>query len=173
MFRKRHPRRKAFAAILTTLGVVATSLVVAPTANAASNVVVGLCTIKSNNPHGSEHVKGTINATGTISCSMKMTEMYIHVKIERSDGLIVSGGTDDRFNADYLMENAATPCSNSGTWRSRVEYAIEAPAGVSPAYTANNITSPWYPVACGVAKRAPIELEQVVEITVPASSLKK
>jgi hypothetical protein len=156
-----------------------TGIAAAPAASAA--VVIGVCTIKANDPHPSTHVNGTINGTGTVSCSVTMDEIYLKVKLERSTGTVVDGTTDDYFNTAYESGNASTSCANAGTWRTRVEYALRAPAGYSPAYSANNFASPWKAVACGAARVAPDSAvlgddsgyyEETFEVTVPASVLK-
>ena len=157
-----------------------TGIVAAPAAQA---VVVGVCTIKANDPHPSTHVTGTINATGTVSCSVLMDEIYIKVSLERSNGTVVPGNTQDVYNTSYQMSNASTSCANAGTWRTRVQYALYAPAGYNPQHSASNFASPWKSVACGVARIAPdqsvagdssgtYDYEQTFEITVPASALK-
>lgn len=162
------PRRATLTSMLAGMLLVST-VATAPSADA---VVVGVCTIKVNDPHGSVHVQGTINATGTVSCTMTMDEIYVRVQLERADGMIVRGRTKDYFNTAYQKANAATSCSNSGTWRARVHYVLRAPAGVNPSYAANNFASPWKSVACGLST-PPMDSsvnEQKIKITVPAAS---
>jgi hypothetical protein len=150
--------------------------VLAPPAQAA--VVVGVCTIKANLTHGSVHVSGTINGTGSVSCDIVMEEIYLKVSIEKSNGTIVNGTVDDYFNTAYENGNAATSCSNAGTWRTRSSYALRAPAGYNPSYASGTTYSAWSNVVCGASRIAPdgaVEtpepyVETTVEITAPDPS---
>lgn len=130
-------------------GTVITGVSAAAPANA---VVVGVCTIKANNPHPSSHFSGTINAVGTISCTIVMDEIYLGIYLEKATGATWSSYPFyDAFNTSSASENASTSCSQGpGTFRTRASYVLRAPAGYSPAYSANTIYSPWITdVACG------------------------
>lgn len=133
------------------------SVAVAAPANA---VVVGVCTIKANNPHPSTHVNGTINAQGTASCTVVMNEICIRAVLERADGASWAGTTSDLFGATQTQANAATSCANGGggqLFRLRISYVLRAPAGYNPAYSSNTIYSPWVGAKCGSATRvAPV-----------------
>lgn len=60
------------AAVVGTLSI-AFALTGLTVASAPANaVVVGACTIKANDPHGSIHVSGTINSEGTLKCTIGM-----------------------------------------------------------------------------------------------------
>ncbi len=116
----------------------------------AQAVVVGVCNINAQNPHPSNHVTGTINAVGTVSCSMVMQEIYVLTTLERMDGVTWTGNTRDYFNSNYEQSNAATSCNQGpGTFRTRVSYVIYAPPGVNPAYATSTVYSPWIGVICG------------------------
>jgi len=138
--------------ILVGFATLVAGVAIAAPANA---IIVGVCTIKANNPHGSTHVSGTINAVGTVSCTLVQDEIYIRTYLEKSTGASWGGNTQDYFDSSWEQSNAATSCNQGpGTFRTRVSYAIHAPVGVSPRYAANTIYSPWVPVACGVSNRA-------------------
>ena len=123
------------------------------TATPAHAVVVGVCTIKANNPHGSSHVSGTVNAVGTVSCTLVMSEIYVFTTLEKSTGASWAGNNEDWFNSAAESSNAATSCSQApGVFRARVAYAIHAPAGVNPRSTANTLYSPWISVTCSTAQ---------------------
>lgn len=142
-------KRKGITAALLALVFTFFGLMTAGPANA---VVVGVCTIKANDPHPSTHYTGTINSTGTVQCTMVMDEIYVQTFLEKSNGQVWSQPAVDYFNTPYEMSNAATSCKNGpGTFRTRVSYTIHAPAGVNPRYAANTIYSPWKPFGCGVA----------------------
>lgn len=133
-------KKRSFYAALISLVLTCLGLAAAAPAQA---VVVGLCTITAQNPHGSTHVAGTVNTVGTVSCSMTMTEIYIQTTLEKSNGQYWSGNVRDYFNSSYEMSNAATSCSQGpDSFRTRVSYVIQAPPGVNPRYTANTIYSP-------------------------------
>jgi len=144
----------------------------------AQALVIGVCTIKANLPHGSHHVGGTINGTGTVNCNVVMSEIYLKVSIEKSTGTVVNGEPDDYFNTAYESGNAATSCSDSGTWRTRSAYALRAPAGYNPSYASGSVVSAWTSVVCGAARVAPNGktetpepyVETTVVITVPDPS---
>jgi hypothetical protein len=81
-----------------------------------------------------------------------MEEIYIETYLERSDGSSWPGDAEDWLNTTYESSNAAVNCSaGPGTFRTRVSYALTAPSGTNPRYTANTIYSPWISVACGVS----------------------
>jgi hypothetical protein len=139
--------------MLASALLVATIITGASVASPANAVVVGVCTIKANNPHPSTHFNGTINSTGTVSCTVVMQEIYLAVYLEKSNGSTWSSYPFyDVFNTSSASENASTLCSQGpGTFRTRVSYVLRAPVGYSPAYTANTIYSPWMGVACGAS----------------------
>jgi hypothetical protein len=144
-------KRRVIFAALTSFLVALFSLAIAVPAQA---VVVGVSTIKANDPHPSGHVAGTINAVWTVSCSMVMDEIYIQTYLEKSTGGVWVGAASDYFNTSYESSNAVASRSNGpGVFRTRVSYAIDAPPGINPAYHANTIYSPWKSVACGAASR--------------------
>ncbi len=145
--------RRLMALIGTLAMVVITGVISAAPAQAA---VVGVCTIKANDPHPSTHVQGSINATGTIQCTVAMSELYIRVWLESPSGQLIAGTPDDRFGVSYVQGNSAISCSNAGTWRTRVGYVLHSPPGLNPAYASGNVVSPWKSVACGVALLAAI-----------------
>ncbi|ALE93677.1 hypothetical protein AOC05_17335 [Arthrobacter alpinus] len=124
----------------------------------ANAVVVGACTMKANDPHASVHVSGTINSEGTLKCTIGMTEIYLRTYLEKSGGPTWGGNTESWLNATAgktYKSVANTSCSQGpATFRTRVAYTLQSPPGVSPAYTANNIYSPWFGLACGVAFRS-------------------
>jgi len=125
----------------------------------ANAVVIGVCTIKVNDPHGSTHVSGTINAVGTVECSTTMQEIYVKTTLQKSAGPSWAGTPFDRFNVARGQANAATSCTaGPGTFRTVTSYVLRAPAGIDPAYAANTVYGPWRSVACGNARLAPSEL---------------
>ena len=157
----RFSRRRLWTMLVSILVVGSSVFVVAPPANA---VVVGVCTIKANNPHPSTHVNGTINAVGTVSCSVVMAEIYIKTTLEKATGSTWAGNTQDWYNVSSLQSNASTLCSQGpGTFRTRVSYVLRAPAGYSPAYSANTIYSPWTSVACGLQFAASGSTDSVLD----------
>lgn len=139
-------------AALIALAVVLTGGALAPPAQA---IVVSICTIKANNPHGSTHVAGTINSQGTINCSATVDEIFIKVFLHKSTGGSWTNGSRDYFNVRSLSATGATSCSQGpAVFRTQVQYTIQFPAGYNPRYHANNLYSPWTGVACGGATRA-------------------
>lgn len=157
--------RRVLAAVgvgaLLTVG----SVVTAAPANA---IVVGVCTMNAQNPHGSTHVAGTINTVGTASCSIVMSEIYVKAVLYRADGASWAGAASDYFNTNYEQSNAATSCSaGPATFRMSLSYVLRAPAGYDPAYSANTIYSPWVSVACGASFAATQKAvaEQLPELT--------
>lgn len=59
--------------------VIPMSIGVATPASAASIV----CVATANYPHASTHVGGTVNATGSVSCPVPVSSIYIWVKLQR------------------------------------------------------------------------------------------
>lgn len=149
--RTRHRRRAAGSAFLA----VALTIIGLTAAAPANAVVVGVCEMKANNPHPSTHVSGTINSTGTLRCTVGMTEIYLRAYLEKSTGSSWGGNTEAWLNTPpgtTYSSYANTSCSNGpGTFRTRVTYALTSPPGYNPAYSANTIYSPWYSLACGLA----------------------
>ncbi|GAA2009957.1 hypothetical protein FHS08_000603 [Microbacterium ulmi] len=127
-------------------------------ASPANAVVVGVCTIKANNPHGSTHVSGTINAEGSLQCTIGMTEIYVRAYLENSVGTSWYGNTESWLATspnEKFSSFANTSCAmGPGSFRTRVSYAFTSPPGTNPSYTANTIYSPWIGVACGVSRSA-------------------
>jgi len=132
-------------------GMLITGAFVAPAAQA---VVVGICTIKANNPHASTHVNGTINGTATITCSQTMQEIYLRVKLEKSNGTTKLGTTTDEYGVSNAQGNAFVQCNQPGTYRVIAEYVLVAPPGYSPKRAASNIAGSYKSVACGAASRS-------------------
>jgi hypothetical protein len=161
-------RRGRFAAIAATV-LVTTALLTGTTTTPASALVIGVCTIKANNPHASTHVSGTINAVGTVSCSVVMSEIYLAVHLEKATGGSWSSWPFyDSYNTKWASENAATSCGQGpGTFRSRVSYVLQAPPGANPAYSSGSIYSPWISVACGASLVAGGGAAQSASTTVP------
>lgn len=141
----------------------------------ANAVVVGVCTIKANNPHPSTHVNGTINAQGTASCTVVMNEIYIRPVLERAGGTTWPGTPSDLFNATQTQANAATSCANASAgqlFRLRIEYVLRAPSGYDPAYSSSTIYSPWVGAKCGGATRvAPGLDDDGLTFTVPIEAV--
>lgn len=148
-------------ALVAAIGLIVTS---APASNA---VVVSICTIKANYPHGSTHVQGTINAEGTIACTSIVDNIWIDVYLEKSTGQEWSAPSKSYNNVSHLANYGNTSCANGpGTFRARVQYAITFPAGYAPRYHASYLYSPWRSVGCGLARTAEsdsIELELQVK----------
>jgi len=125
----------------------------------AQAATVGVCTIKANDPHGSTHVAGTINAVGTVDCTVSMNEIYVKTTLEKAGGASWAGAPYDRFNTTRGQSNAATNCSaGPGTFRTVTSYVLRFPPNLNPAYASNTIYGPWRSVACGNARLAPSEL---------------
>lgn len=127
-------------------------------ASPANAVTVGVCTIKANNPHGSTHVSGTINAEGSLQCTIGMTEIYVRAYLENSAGTSWYGNTESWLatpaNKKY-SSFANTSCAmGPGSFRTRVSYAFTSPPGVNPSYSANTVYSPWIGVVCGANRLA-------------------
>lgn len=149
-------RWRAAAAGALSIAIALTGLTV--TAAPANAAVVGACTMKANNPHASTHVSGTINAEGSMKCTIGMTEIYIQAYLEKSGGSSWAGNAEGWLstpaNKTY-SSFANTSCSQGpATFRTRVTYSFTSPAGVNPSYSANTIYSPWYALACGLAARS-------------------
>lgn len=109
-------------AALIALAVVLTGGALAPPAQA---IVVSICTIKANNPHGSTHVAGTINSQGTINCSATVDEIFIKVFLHKSTGGSWTNGSRDYFNVRSLSATGATSCSQGpAVFRTQVQYTI-------------------------------------------------
>lgn len=159
---------RLFAALAVSI-VAATVLTGVAAPSAANAVVVGVCTIKANDPHPSAHVSGTINAVGTVTCTVVMDEIYLAVWLEKSTGSSWSSFPFyDYYNTSAASENAATSCGQGpGVFRTRVAYVLRAPAGYSPSYASNNFTGPWKNVACGVGFTAAPTDETTFEVDIP------
>jgi hypothetical protein len=144
----RRARVRLGAIALSFAAVAGISLAGAAPANA---VTVGVCTMQVQNAHQSTHVNGTINVVGTATCSVTMTEIYVHVVLQRSDGATWSGTTNDYYNTSQQQATAAAPCSaGPGTFRGYMSYVLRAPAGYAPAYSSNTIYGAYSSVACGL-----------------------
>ncbi len=108
------------------------------------------CTLTINYPHASGHVSGTINVTGSVSCPVTMTEMFLQVHLQKSTGASWAGPSKDLFNTTWLNTNAATSCSSgAGSYRGRAYTEVRPPAGWSPAMQSQTKYSPYVSVACG------------------------
>lgn len=127
------------------------SIGVAAPANAA--VVVGVCTIKLDEPHGSGHVSGTIDSNGVVQCSLGMPNIYVKTILHRDNGQTANGPTEDLYNTDpwkIVNSVAWVPCAgNQGTWQASLSVVLRSPAGTNPQYHANTYWSIWRNVACG------------------------
>lgn len=158
---KTQQRRRWRVAIGSVLSVGLTLVGLAFTAAPASAVVVGQCTIKANNPHGSTHVSGTINAQGTLSCTIGMTQIYVQTYLEKQNGPTWVGNAESWLNtpaSKTYFSHANTSCNQGpSNFRTRVSYSFQSPPGTNPSYTANTIYSPWISVICGANRAVPAD----------------
>jgi hypothetical protein len=146
-------------------GIIASGVGIAP----ASAAVVGICTIKANDPHPSGHVSGNINAQGTVACSQIMDQIKTQTTLEKSNGQVWSAGVSDKKGVQNLSTYGNTSCSNSpGTFRTRLEVTLQFPAGFTPRYHYNNYYSPWKSFACGAARAASDSTQEAAEFMVVA-----
>lgn len=152
--KSKRPRRNLLSALAIAALIFGGVSIAAP----ANAVVVGVCTIKANNPHGSTHVAGTINTEGSLQCTLGMTEIYVRAYLENSVGTSWPGNPVSRLGSPAGVKYSSfanTTCGmGPGMFRTRVSYAFRSPAGVNPSYTANTIYSPWVPTACGLSRSA-------------------
>lgn len=114
------------------------------------------CTLTINYPHASTHVSGTINVTGSVSCPVTMTEMYLQIHLQKSTGASWAGTPKNYFNTSWLSANAATSCSSgAGSYRGRAYTVVRPPAGWSPSSQSQTKYSPYVSVGCGATSFAP------------------
>lgn len=158
-------------AITSVAAIIVTSAALVAVSAPASAVVVGICTIKANYPHGSTHVSGTINGVGTISCTKTMTSLYINVKLLKSGGPTWYGTSSLDYGVKNLRGNSATSCSNGpAKFKTSVEFILDAPPGYKPDRYVGAVISPWRSVACGVASRAAAASDETVSVDIPILS---
>lgn len=126
-------------------------------ANAA--IIVGKCTMKIGNPHGSTHVAGTINSLSTIQCTLTMPDVHIQTWLYKKDGKYWTGKADSRVNVaagKKMQSNAFTSCKEGpATFRTRTYVQFTSPPRTTPGSHSNIYYSPWMSVSCGVARIAP------------------
>lgn len=137
------------AAVLGLVGL-ATVSPLSPAAPAKANIVIQVCNINVNWPHGSTHVTGTINATSTISCSTVMPNLRMQNYLVRTDGALWSKPLISYLNVTYLPTNASTGCSaGPANFMNHTYYNITFPPGYTPQNYEGWHDSPWVGVACG------------------------
>lgn len=143
--------RRAVSVVFVSFGLLALGVTVAAPAQAEERRVAD-CDVKSNWPHPSLHVDGSINATGTIKCDSKAYNLHVRVTLEKFVSSSWTGQTSDRLNTFLVSSNAATSCSNGpGVFRTRVEYVVKKDAGI-PGYSGTLYTA-WKDIACGTPTR--------------------
>lgn len=130
------------------------------------------CTLTINYPHASTHVTGTINVTGSVSCPVTMTEIFLQIHLQKSTGASWAGTPKDFFNASWVSANASTACSSgAGSYRGRAYTEVRPPAGWSPAMQSQTKYSPYVSVGCGGSALAPAEgADTTVELLPDGSS---
>jgi hypothetical protein len=123
------------------------ALLVASPAQAASNVIY--CYINAQNPHASTHVRGTVNAVGTVSCSAGVDYILTTVTLVR-DGQYVSpsGSCTSRFGDSSASCNAAEECRSGSTYFSRVSVSAfksgyQTVVNGSPAWSNQVVVNCW------------------------------
>lgn len=108
------------------------------------------CGLKTDYPHGSTHVSGTINVVARVTCDSPVTSLGVTVRLLRSE---VSKGDHYEYNAGSasVSSNKAISClgNSPGNFRGDSNAAITPPPGYTPTYQVLYHSSPTVPVACG------------------------
>lgn len=140
--------RKSFSTVLLSLMTVFAGLVVAQPAQA---IDVSVCKIKSNYPHPSTHVTGTINAVSTISCDRKMGSIFLRNTLVKGNGAQWPGSVLSNVNIKSGQSVSNTSCSQGpgANFRTSTYYSIVFPAPLQPQNASGWNYSPWVPAICG------------------------
>lgn len=118
-------------------------------ANAADIV----CVATANYPHGSVHVGGTVNATGSVNCPIPVASIYIWLKLQRYGTSSYSTNWAQNFGKSYLSTNAAMTCQPAYYFLT-MSVTVTFPPGVTPATRNTTRISPIVYVACNGTARA-------------------
>jgi hypothetical protein len=90
------------------------------------------CTPKADYPHDSNHVNGTMNVVGHVSCTatVAIISASISLEITSNDG-IIAAKTSRTSNSSSWNDNAATVCT-PGYYHGYVEFSVTYPPNYSP-----------------------------------------
>lgn len=96
------------------------------------------CDGKTDRPHKSSHVEGTVNVEGRSRCKVAMPEIYVSIQIEQGQYCLWRTticlywepwgplGADTQFNAKEAKANSAGPCV-SGAYKGISYHRVKAP----------------------------------------------
>jgi hypothetical protein len=138
-------------------------IVTSPASPAEAHLIVQTCTIKSNDAHGSKHKTGTINAVGSVVCTVTMDNIFVQVHLQKpSTGQTWSSPGKQILNTTWVSENASTGCANGpGIFQLKTQYFLTFPAGYSPRTASGNHYGNRAWAECGIGPvSVPVE-EQV------------
>ncbi len=117
---------------------------------------ISFCSVKSNFPHPSTHVNGTINAVGTISCDRKMVEIYLRTTlVKTTTGASWAGSVFNQFGVRSGNSNAATSCTQDpASFQTKTYYSITFPSPLTPSHQSGWLNSSIVSVVCGANRIA-------------------
>ncbi|GGF15026.1 hypothetical protein GCM10011399_06170 [Subtercola lobariae] len=125
------------------------------------------CTIKTNYPHNSGHVFGTVNVTADVLCSAPVGGLNVNVALQRN-GATTSTGRSQNGGQNYLSANAAVGCVN-GRYQGLSHISVTFPAGFSPSVAGTDSSSISRNIDCSVAGFANDDGGETVVTTIVAN----
>lgn len=122
------------------------------------------CLVKFNNPHGSTHVRGTINASVTTTCTAPVDVITPFFRLnDLTRGRTAYAANTKVYNTSRSYANAALSCA-PGTYQGTGSVQIRFPAGFTPRYQYPEGASQALGIACGVAYSAPTAAAQEISL---------
>jgi hypothetical protein len=107
------------------------------------------CSAKVNYPHSSTHVPGTVNATGSVTCSAPVAKISFTMYLNES-GFEVASKSFSNTGKSSLSGNVAVACAVGTThpYQAFLTGTVTAPPGYSPPAAGIGNQSPNINVKC-------------------------
>ena len=121
----------------------------AHSARAASPQAVIVCKAKVNYPHSSTHVPGSVNATGSVTCTAPVTTISFTMYLNES-GFEVAQRPFINDGKSSLGGNVAVACAVGTThdYQAFLSGTVKFPPGYTPPIEGIGSQSPNLPVKC-------------------------
>ena len=130
-----------------------------------------ICTIVWNDPHGSTHVNGTVNATVGTSCTSPVAVISSFIRLtDLTNNRINAAGGSKSYGSKYNSGQSALSCLNA-TYQASGVVEVTFPPGYVPIYGEAEGASRAIYAMCGNITMASLEAQFVSGVSLATPSV--